>query len=80
MSTSLSPVDKPLAWIGSDRLLLNDVTIYGLRRKVLARKGDIPNMVGLLEVAYQEARNAKVHHWLFDKDGFYYLWIVWKVG
>lgn len=80
MPASLRPIDKPLAWVGDDRLLLNDKTIYGLRRKVLARKGEIPNMVGLLEVAYREAGNARVHHWLFERDEFYLLWIVWKEG
>jgi len=80
MPPSLSPVDKPLAWIGSDRLLLNDRTIYGLRRKVIARKDEIPNVVGLLVVAFQEARDAQVHWWLVERDEFYFLWIVWKEG
>jgi hypothetical protein len=47
---------------------------------VFARKDDLPNMVGLLQVAYQEARNAQVHWWLVEKNDFYYLWIVWKEG
>lgn len=80
MTSSLSPVDKPLAWIGSDRLLLNDRTIYGLRRKVFARKDDLPNVVGLLQAAFQEARDAQVHWWLIERNEFYFLWIVWKEG
>jgi hypothetical protein len=80
MAPIVRPPDQPLAWIGKDRLLLNDQTIYGLRRKVFARKDDLPNMVGLLQVAYQEARNAQVHWWLVEKNDFYYLWIVWKEG
>lgn len=75
---SLSPVDKPLAWIGSDRLLLNDKTVYGLRRKVVARKEEIPNVVQLLQAAFQEARDAQVYWWLVEKDNVYFLWIVWK--
>ncbi len=75
----VNPIDQPLAWIGSDRLLLNDRTIYGLRRKVIARKDDIPNVVQLLQAAFQEARGRQVHWWLMQKDdGFVYLWIVWK--
>jgi hypothetical protein len=73
-------VDQPIAWIGADRLLLNDITIYGLHRKVIVRKDDIPNVVGFVQVALQEARNAKVHWWLVEKNGFYFLWIVWKEG
>lgn len=79
MSSNLQPIDRPLAWIGNDRLLLNDVTEYGLRRKVIAHKGDIPNVVQLLQTAFQEARNAQVRWWLVERDGNYYLWIVWKV-
>lgn len=80
MPSILSPIDKPLAWIGSDRLLLNDVTVYGLRRKVIARKDDVPNVVGLLQVAFQEARDARVYWWLVARDNVFFLWIVWKEG
>lgn len=78
-----SPVrqaDNPLAWVGDDRLLLNDRTAYGLRRKVYANKGDVPNQVLHLAKAYQEAGEATVHWWMFEDDGFHYLWIVWKVS
>jgi hypothetical protein len=59
--------------------LLSDVTSLGLHRKVVARKEDIPNVVGFLQVVYQEAGEARVHWWLVHKDnGYFYLWIVWK--
>lgn len=76
----MQPVDKPLAWVGHDRVLLSDVTIYGLHRKVIARKDDIPNVVTWLQAAYQGSRDARVHWWLFERDDFYFLWIVWKEG
>lgn len=77
---AVRPPDKPLAWVGPDRLLLDDKTVYGLRRKVIARKDDIPNQAAWLQAAYQQAGTANVHWWLVQKDNFYYLWIVWKEG
>lgn len=78
---AVRPPDKPLAWVGHDRLLLDDRTVYGLRRKVIARKDDIPNQVTWLQAAYQQAGTADVHWWLVQRnDGFVYLWIVWKEG
>lgn len=72
------PPDKPIAWVGADRILLDDVTSLGLRRKVIARRDDIPNVVTWLQAAFEEAGNARVHWWLVDKDPYSYLWIVWK--
>jgi hypothetical protein len=70
---------EPLAWIGEDRVLLNDLTTLGMRRKVFARQDDVPNVVGLLQAAFEEARDAKVHWWLIGMpNGFIYLWIIWK--
>lgn len=78
---AVRPPDKPLAWVGHDRLLCDDRTVYGLRRKVIARKDDIPNQVAWLQAAYQQAGKADVHWWLVQKnDSFVYLWIVWKEG
>ena len=75
----IRPVDRPLGWAGDDRILCDDRTVYGLRRKVIARKDDIPQMVTWLRAAFEEARDANVHWWLVLKaDGFFYLWIVWK--
>lgn len=79
-NSNLMPIDQPIAWIGDDRLLLNDRTIYGLRRKVVARKCEIPNVVQALQVAFQEARRAQVRWWLVQKEQNFYLWIVWKEG
>jgi hypothetical protein len=72
------PVDRPIAWVGSDRILLDDLTWSGLRRKVVACKGDVPNQVAWLLAAFGEARGAIVHWWLVERGEFMYLWMVWK--
>ena len=72
------PPDKPLAWIGLDRVLLNDTTSLGMRRKVVARKGDIPDQVQWLQVTFTEAGPARVHWWLVERGEFFYLWMIWK--
>lgn len=77
--SDLCPTDKPLAWVGADRILLNDTTSLGIRRRVVARKDDIPQVIAFLQAAFDEARGAKVHWWLVQKaDGFVYLWMIWK--
>lgn len=79
--SSLRPPKNPLAWVGNDRLLLDDRTVYGLRRKVIARKDDFPDYAAWLGAAYQQAGRAVVRWWIVQKnDGFVYLWIVWKEG
>lgn len=68
-------MSQPLAWIGSDRLLADDVTIFGLRRLVVARKDDPPNVTDYL----MQMQDAEVYAWCVLKDdGFWYLWMVWK--
>jgi hypothetical protein len=74
------PIDQPLAWVGSDRILLNDRTTTGLRRMVIARKDDIPHQVNWLETALTQARGARVDWWLVARSDGNYLWIVWKEG
>ncbi len=78
-SSTARPPEHPLAWIGSDRLLLDDVTPYGLRRKVIARKNEMMDMVMYLQLAMIQAGKATVHYWMFERDGFWFLWMVWKV-
>ncbi len=73
-------VDSPLAWVGSDRLVLKDRTRYGLHRRVVVRKGDMPDVYGWLTACMNEAGGADVHHWLVEQGEFYVLWIVWKDG
>ena len=70
--------DRPLEWHGDDRLLLNDKTEYGLRRRVFARKGDLPNIVTHVQLACITAGHKNVDFWWWSADGFGYLWIVWK--
>ena len=81
MESAVRPTDKPLAWVGPDRILLDDVTCHGLKRKVIARKDDWPDVMGFLAVAYKQAGDAPVSWWLVQKpDQYWYLWIVWKEG
>lgn len=72
---------RPLAWIGmdkADRLLADDVTIFGLRRMVVARKDEPPNVSDYLMTA-QAQTTGQVYAWcVLKEDGFWYLWIVWK--
>ena len=75
---SVRPVEKPLAWLGSDRLLLDDTSRFGLRRKVIARKGEMMDMVTHIRQAMEMARGAEVYWWMFERDEFWLLWIVWK--
>ena len=77
-SLPVRSVDKPIAWLGADRLLLDDTTQYGLRRRVFARKGEWVDYLIHLKHARDMANGAEVYPWMFEQDGFFYLWIVWK--
>ena len=79
MHMQARPVDRPLAWLGSDRLLLDDTSRYGLRRKVIARKDEMMDMVMHLQMAMIQAGQARVYYWMFERDGFWFLWMCWKV-
>ncbi len=77
----LRPVDKSLAWVRGDRILLDDVSCFGLHRWVIARKEYCPDQVNFLPEAFKRAGDAEVRWWLVWKDdGYWYLWIVWKEG
>jgi len=81
MQSSLRTTDKPIAWVGADRILLDDTTCYGLRRWVIAQKDGCPDMVNWVLQAFAKAGEAEVSWWLVWKDdGYCYLWIVWKDG
>lgn len=74
-------VQKPIAWVGpdkADRLLISDVTPAGLHRIVVARKGEMMDQVSWLQAVMSEARTNPVSWWLLEKDGFWFLWMVWK--
>lgn len=75
---AVRPVDQPIAWVGADRLLLDDVTRYGLHRLVYAKKEECPDAQSLLAVARRRANGARVHAWAVEIDEFWYLWICWK--
>jgi len=71
-------VDNPLARIGSDRLLLDDVTAYGLHRQVIARRDEPPDVEVYLAAIRQKSPEADVSHWIVEKNEFFFLWMVWK--
>lgn len=77
-SIGLRPVEKPIAWLGKDRLLLDDKTRFGLRRRVFARKGEWVDFLTHIKQARDMARGADIFYWMFDSDDFFFLWIVWK--
>ena len=74
----MRPPDQPIAWAGADRVLLDDTTSLGMRRKVIAHKDGIPHVVTWLQAAFEEAKDARVHWWLVERGEFIYLWMVWK--
>ena len=74
---SLRPMDRPLQWIGGDRLLLDDTSAYGLRRYVVARKDEPPDVEAHLQ-AIESRTTAPVYAWCVLIGDSWYLWIVWK--
>lgn len=70
----------PIAWVGEDRLIVKDITRFGLHRRVIARKRVEPDVEAWLAVCENEANGAEVWGWLgkLEKEDFYVLWIVWK--
>lgn len=74
-------LQKPLAWVGpdkNDRLLISDVTKYGLHRTVVSRKNEMPDVVSWMQAVISEARNNEIHYWIVEIEDFVVLWIVWK--
>jgi hypothetical protein len=74
-------LQKPLAWVGADkadRLLISDVTRYGLHRKVVARKGELMDIEAWQQTVTSEAGKNEVEYWLVEIGEFYFLWMVWK--
>lgn len=74
-------LQKPIAWVGSDksdRLLISDVTRYGLHRTVVARKGEVMDVEAWLGAVISEARENEVDGWLVEIGEFWFLWLIWK--
>lgn len=79
--SAVRDVQDPITWAGPDRVLLDDVTVYGLRRMVIVRKGEeAPALEDWLTVARSKAQEREVYFWMFERDGFNWLWIAWKEG
>lgn len=75
---SVRGIDKPLAWVGADRILCDDTSRFGLRRKVIARRGEAMDVETWMRAVERQAGEDAVHAWLVDRDGDWFLWIVWK--
>jgi hypothetical protein len=74
-------LQKPIAWVGADkadRLLISDVTRYGLHRTVVARKHDVMDIEMWMQVVETEAHGNEIQSFLVMIDEFYFLWMIWK--
>jgi hypothetical protein len=73
--TAIRSVTEPLELLpNGDVLLADDITAFGMRRIVIARKYAPPNAEEYLARAAKQASA-----WCVPKeDGYWYLWIVWK--
>jgi hypothetical protein len=79
----MTPYDltKPLAWVGenkAERLLISDVTIYGLHRMVVARKGELMDIEAWQQAVENKARGNAVESFLVEIGEFFILWMIWK--
>jgi hypothetical protein len=74
-------VTNPIAWVGidkADRLLISDVTRYGLHRTVVARKGEVMDIEAWQQAVASEAQGNEVTCFLVEIGSFYFLWMIWK--
>jgi hypothetical protein len=74
-------LQKPIAWVGADkadRLLISDVSQYGLHRTVVARKGEVMDVEAWLGAVASDARGNAVEGWLVEIGEFWFLWLIWK--
>ena len=74
-------VMKPIAWVGADkadRLLISDVTRYGLHRTVVARKGEVMDIETWQQAIASEAQSNEVTCFLVEIGEFFILWMIWK--
>ena len=63
-----------LYWVGEHAVILDDVTVYGLVRRHILRRGALPDLDQFLRNAPERA-GYQVY---VDEDGFGHLWIYWK--
>lgn len=62
-----------LYWVAGDRVLIDDVTRYGLHRKHVVRSGGMPD-IETWRQAFPQA-DSQVY---MDQDGTGHLWLYWK--
>jgi len=72
METMKGTFEKPLYLVGSDRVLIDDVTQYGLHRKHIVRKGAMPDLTSWVYPAHAEV------FVFMSENGIGHLWIFWK--
>ena len=65
--------NKPLYWVDGDRVMIDDVTRYGLHRKHIVRSGAMPN-VESWGASFPQATQAAY----MDEHGNGHLWLFWK--
>lgn len=65
-----------IAEVGADRLILDDTTRYGLRRKHIIRYGGLPDLAWW-QTAVKEHPTASAWRFMDDLE-IGYLYIVWK--
>lgn len=65
--------NKPVYLVGADRVVLDDVTRFGLHRKHIVRTGGMPDVTAWQET-YPQA-DVQVY---MDAHGTGHLWIYWK--
>lgn len=73
------PPNEPLMWFGHDRVVMDSISRLGLHRWVIARKGEPPKTDEYLASAARRAGDGEVLFWEFEQDGYFYLYMVWKL-
>jgi hypothetical protein len=71
-------LQKPIAWVGADRLLISDITPNRLHRTVVARKGEVMDVESWMKTVVSQARENEVDGWLVEIGEFWFLWLIWK--
>lgn len=67
-----------LVIIGADRLIQDDTSRFGIRRRHIIRRGDLPDPAWLAEV---EKEHPAAAHWFYmDANEIGHLYIAWKEG
>ncbi len=70
---------RVLARVDDELLLIKDRTKHGLHRRVIARKGCLPNAEWVRAVSiHDNVELERIKHWYAQQDEYWLLWIFWK--